>query len=93
MAREVMEALGQGNKEVEADVKRIAGAYEDASWLPKSPQDLVARLLETVYMGMSAQVGRNAQEKIEMNVDLLPVLERNENSCHRSSGCHRRPAH
>jgi len=93
MAREVMKALEQGNKEVEADVKRIAGAYEDASWLPRTPQDLVERLLETVYMGMSAQVGRNAQGIIDMETDLCSVLERDKNSCHRFSGCDWRTAH
>lgn len=45
-----MKALEQGNDQVKADVRRIAGAYESDDWLPKTAQELNSRLLETVYM-------------------------------------------
>lgn len=45
MARECMKAIAQGNEQVKADVQRIAGAYEEEGWLPKTPQELTERLL------------------------------------------------
>ncbi|OAL53871.1 putative glutamine-dependent NAD(+) synthetase [Pyrenochaeta sp. DS3sAY3a] len=55
MCREVMKALEEGNEQVKRDVKRIAGVYGPEDWLPKSPQELCGRLLETVFMGMKQQ--------------------------------------
>lgn len=50
-----MKALEEGNEQVKRDVKRIAGVYGPEDWLPKSPQELCGRLLETVFMGMKQQ--------------------------------------
>lgn len=55
MCRVVMDALKDGNKQVEEDVKRIAGTYETKDWLPSTPQELCNRILHTVYMGMKTQ--------------------------------------
>jgi NAD+ synthase (glutamine-hydrolysing) len=66
-----MKALNQGNKQVAADVKRIAGAYESADWLPKSPQELNTRLLETVFMGMSLQSSKETRQRA---IDLADAI-------------------
>ncbi|KAH4175690.1 glutamine-dependent NAD(+) synthetase [Parastagonospora nodorum] len=55
MSVQICKALEQGNEQVKADVQRIAGVYEAEGWLPKSPQELTSRLLETVFMGMKEQ--------------------------------------
>ena len=47
-----MKALALGNKQVKADVTRIAGVYGPEGWVPDSAQALCARVLSTVYMGM-----------------------------------------
>ncbi|PSN73580.1 glutamine-dependent NAD(+) synthetase with GAT domain-containing protein [Corynespora cassiicola Philippines] len=65
MCRLVMDALHEGNAQVKADVQRIAGAYESADWLPKTPQELCNRILHTVYMGMASQSSKETRSRAE----------------------------
>lgn len=55
MCRLIIKAIEDGNKQVIADVQRIAGAYEAEGWLPKTPQEINYRLFHTVFMGMASQ--------------------------------------
>lgn len=50
MCRLVMQALKQGNLQVQVDVRRVVGSTD---WLPKTPQELCNRILHTMYMGVS----------------------------------------
>ncbi|OJJ45840.1 hypothetical protein ASPZODRAFT_143717 [Penicilliopsis zonata CBS 506.65] len=68
MCRIVMEAVHAGNEQVIADVRRIAGAYEEdeaavKDWLPRTPQELCHRLFHTVYMGMASQSSRETRTR------------------------------
>lgn len=63
MCRQVMIALEQGNEQVAADVKRIAGAYGPEDWKPKTAQELCSRILHTVYMGMKEQSSAETRDR------------------------------
>ncbi|THH00580.1 hypothetical protein EW026_g1977 [Hermanssonia centrifuga] len=51
MCRLVTEAVQKGDKQVIADVRRIAGELEDSTWLPTDPRELSNRIFHTCYMG------------------------------------------
>lgn len=55
MCRLVVDACGDGNEHVIADVRRICAidAKEHPNWLPSSPQDVAHRIFVTCYMGTS----------------------------------------
>ena len=53
MARMVHSAAHEGNVQVLADMRRIAGEAEDSTWLPSTPQDFLGRCFYTCYMGTS----------------------------------------
>ncbi|KAF2193783.1 putative glutamine-dependent NAD(+) synthetase [Zopfia rhizophila CBS 207.26] len=65
MCRIVMDALKEGNAQVNADVQRVAGAYEAEGWLPKTPQELCNRIFHTVYMGMASQSSKETRSRAE----------------------------
>ena len=51
MCRKVIEAIEDGNEQVIADARRLAGECEDSSWVPKAPEDLCNRIFHTCFMG------------------------------------------
>lgn len=53
MARLLFSAINKGNKQVISDVQRIAGAYENDGWLPKSAQALTRNLFQYVFPQMA----------------------------------------
>jgi NAD+ synthase (glutamine-hydrolysing) len=55
MCRIIMQALQDGNKQVEEDVRRLTSAYGDSTPLPTTPQELCNKILHTCYMGMERQ--------------------------------------
>ena len=59
----VIQAIKDGNKQVIADVKRIAGPYEKDGWLPSSAQDLCNKIFHTIYMGMSTQSSPETRQR------------------------------
>lgn len=63
MCRIVVQAIENGNEQVIADVKRIAGPYEKEGWLPKTPQELCQNLFHTVYMGMASQSSKETRKR------------------------------
>lgn len=65
MCRLVIAALEEGNEQVKKDVQRIAGAYEEKGWLPKTPQELCNRIFHTVYMGMATQSSKETRSRAE----------------------------
>lgn len=71
MCRQVMIALEQGNKQVQADVARIAGAYGPEGWVPSSAQELNGRILHTVFMGMEKQSSQETRGRAERLASLI----------------------
>lgn len=68
----VMEGIESGDKTVIADVKRIAGRYEDdPDWLPKTPQELCNRILYTTYMGMAQQSSTETRSRARNLADAI----------------------
>ncbi|WEW54696.1 glutamine-dependent NAD(+) synthetase [Emydomyces testavorans] len=63
MCRLVVEAIENGNQQVIADVRRIAGVFEKESWLPKTPQELCYNIFHTVYMGMATQSSKETRRR------------------------------
>ncbi|KAH7093294.1 hypothetical protein FB567DRAFT_461936 [Paraphoma chrysanthemicola] len=78
MCREVCKALEQGNEQVKADVQRIAGL------VPKSPEELMGKVLSTAYLGMASQSSRETRERARdfaertgahhTNLDIDPIF-------------------
>lgn len=60
MCRLVVENIKAGNKQVIADVKRLA-KYSDK--LPETPQELCNQIFHTVYMGMSKQSSKETRQR------------------------------
>lgn len=56
MCRLVMSALSDGNEQVIADVKRIAGPHHEEGWMPKDARELCGSLLSTLYLGMAVSI-------------------------------------
>ncbi|KAH8598443.1 hypothetical protein B0O99DRAFT_650308 [Bisporella sp. PMI_857] len=54
----VIQAIKGGNKQVIADVKRIAGPYEKDGWLPSSAQDLCNKIFHTICMGIAKELAK-----------------------------------
>ena len=50
MCRLLLDAIQNGNRQVQADVRSVTRERE---WLPKTPQELCHRILHTAYMGVS----------------------------------------
>ena len=63
MCRMVVRAIADGNIQVIADVRRIAGPYEAEGWLPKTPQQLMKNILHTVFMGMATQSSKETRAR------------------------------
>ncbi|EPQ56621.1 glutamine-dependent NAD synthetase with GAT domain-containing protein [Gloeophyllum trabeum ATCC 11539] len=51
MCRLVAEACRNGDKQVIADARRIAGEKEDSEYLPTDPKEFCKRIFHTCYMG------------------------------------------
>ncbi|PSR76313.1 hypothetical protein PHLCEN_2v8545 [Hermanssonia centrifuga] len=88
MCRLVTEAVQRGDKQVIADVRRIAGELEDSTWLPTDPRELSNRIFHTCYMGTensSTETRGRAKELAEaigsyhtdLNMDLIVTAVRN----------------
>jgi NAD+ synthase (glutamine-hydrolysing) len=63
MCRIVMQALKDGNKRVEDDVRRLTSAYEDSTDLPTTAQELCNKILHTCYMGMETQSSEETRSR------------------------------
>ena len=63
MCRLVLQAMKAGNKQVMADVQRIAGQYESDGWLPKTPQELCHNIFHTLYLGMATQSSKETRSR------------------------------
>jgi len=51
MCRLVVTAMHDGNRQVIADARKVAGESEDSDWIPSTPQELTQRIFCTTYMG------------------------------------------
>jgi len=51
MCRLVVAAMHDGNQQVIADARRVAGESEDSQWIPTTPQEFSKRIFCTAYMG------------------------------------------
>ncbi|KAI9509770.1 NAD+ synthase [Russula earlei] len=51
MCRLAVDAARQGNKQVIADARRIAGEAEDSDYVPTDARELCGRIMHTCYMG------------------------------------------
>jgi NAD+ synthase (glutamine-hydrolysing) len=60
MCRLVIDALKEGNAQVEADVRRLAVYSQE---LPATPQELCKNLFHTVYMGMRTQSSKETRSR------------------------------
>jgi NAD+ synthase (glutamine-hydrolysing) len=68
MCRLLLDAIQNGNKEVQADVRSVTRERE---WLPKTPQELCHRILYTAYMGVrghSSTVTRDRAQKLTRDI-------------------------
>ncbi|KAF2130566.1 glutamine-dependent NAD(+) synthetase with GAT domain-containing protein [Dothidotthia symphoricarpi CBS 119687] len=65
MCREVCKAISQDNKQVIADVQRIAGPYHEQGWLPKDAQELANSLFSSVYLGMKEQSSFETRDRAQ----------------------------
>ncbi|KAG0649802.1 Glutamine-dependent NAD(+) synthetase [Hyphodiscus hymeniophilus] len=68
MCRMVIGACEAGNKQVIADVKRIAKYTKE---IPKTPQELCNQILHTVYMGMSKQSSTETRSRARELADAI----------------------
>lgn len=64
MCRIVMQALKDGNKQVEEDVRRLISAYGERN-LPTTAQELCNKILHTCYMGMESQSSQETRSRAE----------------------------
>lgn len=64
MCRIVMQALKDGNKQVEEDVRRLTSGYGEKS-LPATAQELCNKILHTCYMGMKSQSSQETRSRAE----------------------------
>lgn len=62
MCRLVVQAVKAGNKEVIADVKRIA-AFSDK--LPDTPEEFCNQIFHTIYMGMANQSSKETRQRAQ----------------------------
>jgi NAD+ synthase (glutamine-hydrolysing) len=62
MCRLVVQAVKDGNKEVIADVKRIA-AFSDK--LPDTPEEFCNQIFHTIYMGMANQSSKETRQRAQ----------------------------
>ncbi|KAF2749564.1 NAD+ synthetase [Sporormia fimetaria CBS 119925] len=65
MCRIVMQALKDGNKQVEEDVRRLTSAYGDSEKLPTTAQELCNKILHTCYLGMESQSSQETRSRAE----------------------------
>ncbi|KAJ4371337.1 hypothetical protein N0V83_004554 [Neocucurbitaria cava] len=65
MCRLVMSALDEGNEQVKADVKRIAGPHHEDGWMPKDARELCGSLLSTLYLGMAKQSSSETRSRAQ----------------------------
>ncbi|KAL1986540.1 hypothetical protein VTN96DRAFT_6118 [Rasamsonia emersonii] len=68
MCRLVVENIKAGNKQVIADVKRLAKYSEK---LPETPQELCNQIFHTVYMGMSKQSSKETRQRARDLADAI----------------------
>ncbi|KAI0010311.1 glutamine-dependent NAD(+) synthetase with GAT domain-containing protein [Xylariaceae sp. FL0662B] len=68
MCRLVVQAIKDGNKEVIADVKRIAVFSKK---LPDTPEELSNQIFHTVYMGMSTQSSKETRQRAKDLADRI----------------------
>ncbi|KAL6871195.1 NAD+ synthase [Trichoderma novae-zelandiae] len=62
MCRLVVQAVKDGNKEVIADVKRLA-AFSDK--LPDTPEEFCNQIFHTIYMGMANQSSKETRQRAQ----------------------------
>ncbi|RPA75542.1 glutamine-dependent NAD(+) synthetase with GAT domain-containing protein [Ascobolus immersus RN42] len=53
MCRLVVEAIEDGQMQVEVDCRKVVGEPADSDWKPKDAHELASRIFHTVYMGTS----------------------------------------
>jgi NAD+ synthase (glutamine-hydrolysing) len=68
MCRLVVDAIKAGNKEVIADVKRIAVFSKE---LPKTPEEFCNQIFHTVYMGMAKQSSKETRQRAKDLADRI----------------------
>ena len=66
-----MSALKEGNEQVIADVKRIAGPYHEENWLPKDARELCGSILSTIYLGMAKQSSTETRSRAQRLADSI----------------------
>ncbi|CAO2655649.1 Nn.00g044520.m01.CDS01 [Neocucurbitaria sp. VM-36] len=71
MCRLVMSALEEGNEQVKADVKRIAGPHHEEGWMPKDARELCGSLLSTLYLGMAKQSSNETRSRSQRLADSI----------------------
>jgi NAD+ synthase (glutamine-hydrolysing) len=63
MSREVVKAIGQGNKQVQMDVNKFSPLEGKEDWKPESASALCGQILSSVYMGMEKNSSPETRER------------------------------
>ncbi|KAF2628166.1 glutamine-dependent NAD(+) synthetase [Macroventuria anomochaeta] len=72
MCRVVMTVIGEGNKQVIADVQRIVRYLEAGEgWLPSTPEELCNYILHTMYMGVTAHSSVETRSRAQRLADSI----------------------
>ncbi|KAK0117771.1 glutamine-dependent NAD(+) synthetase [Cadophora gregata] len=65
MTRLVLQSIRSGNRQVIADLRRIAGEELDSNWVPKTTQEIANRIFCTAYMGMEKMSSSETRSRAE----------------------------